>query len=269
MKRFAATLILAGASLLAEAACESRIRGIEPLIKANLVIVGEVHGTVEAPRLAAELVCRLLNEGNGPVVVLLEISRDEQKALDAYLVSKATPSDRAELLAGPFWRRPMQDGKSSGAMLGLLEFLRVERANGRDLSVLAIDLPRAGVPGVPPSEYMKTRDLMMARHFLENRREGTRYLALIGNWHSRRVKDSFAGNLPDLSFISINVLNRGGSAWICVGKSGKVECAKHSRFEEYSDASLDWSVVLSPSGGHDGVAYGGIATTSPPAVESK
>ncbi|PTL80173.1 hypothetical protein [Vitiosangium sp. GDMCC 1.1324] len=54
----------------------------------------------------------------------------EQSRLDTYLASRGTPADQDTLLDGDFWRRPYQDGRSSRAMLELVDQVRALRALG-------------------------------------------------------------------------------------------------------------------------------------------
>jgi hypothetical protein len=105
---------------------------------ANLLLVGEVHGTNEAPALIGDLACASATSGS-PVVVALEIPIEEQTSLDNFLASKGSDADQAALLASQFWTRQPQDGRSSAAMLKLLHRLRSLRVEGTRISVLAVD----------------------------------------------------------------------------------------------------------------------------------
>lgn len=96
------------------------IDGLDVLLQPGTTLVfGEIHGTQEIPRFVGDVACRA-----GPqalVTVGLEVRRDEQRRIDAFLASQGAPADTQGLLAGPFWRRTDQDGRSSQAMLELFE----------------------------------------------------------------------------------------------------------------------------------------------------
>lgn len=137
-----------------------------------VVLVGEIHGTDQAPAFVGQLACAASADGTA-VTVALEISAQEQPRLDAYLASAGTPAARAAVLAGPFWTRSTQDGRSSTAMLALLERLRRLNADGRRVAVIAVDEERIGA-----------RDVGMAEQITRAVQPGRRVIALLGNVHA-------------------------------------------------------------------------------------
>jgi hypothetical protein len=92
-------------------------------------------------------VCRLLLSGRA-VVLAIGYPRDEQHLIDELLHARALSSQRA-LLASPFWSRPTEDGRSSRAMLNLLDWVRQQVTRGTRVRIVAFDsLPQpAGTPG--------------------------------------------------------------------------------------------------------------------------
>ena len=83
----------------------------------RLTLVGELHGTREAP--AAMLALAEAASERGPVRVGLELPVEEQAHLDRFFGD----GDRAQLLAGDFWSRGLRDGRNSEAMADLLDVL--------------------------------------------------------------------------------------------------------------------------------------------------
>src|SRR5256885_15904610 len=79
--------------------CGPPIEGVELLSDAGLVMLGEIHGTVELPAFVADLTCRVASSGR-PVRLGIELDADEQPQIDAFLASAGTPSDRAALVDG-------------------------------------------------------------------------------------------------------------------------------------------------------------------------
>ncbi|MFP2932878.1 hypothetical protein ACLESO_48575, partial [Pyxidicoccus sp. 3LG] len=99
--------------------------------------------------------------------------------LDTYLASAGTSQDAQELLGGSsFWRRVHQDGRSSGAMLWLIEQARRLRAAGGTVSVVAFDADKG---------KGNEREAQMARNLLAHHAKHAEdwMLVLAGGTHVR------------------------------------------------------------------------------------
>jgi hypothetical protein len=97
----------------------------EPATRADqttkeIILIGEVHGTEETPRLFSNLVTVAASEKNKRIGVGLELPIKLQALIDE-AVKKNTKIDafREQLLANPAWQ-PINDGRSSHAMLDLI-----------------------------------------------------------------------------------------------------------------------------------------------------
>lgn len=174
----------------------------------RLVLVGEVHGTREIPAMLGDLASLMVTER--PVVVGLELPAREQGRIDAFLASDGTSDSRSQLLQGPFWTRSRQDGRSSEAMLNLIERLRTMRREGRPVTVLAFDASE---------ESMESDDAAAAERIRAAYRaeDGTTMLILLGNYRA-----SLAGETPTLGSrllglgpLSVDVTAWRGSYWTC------------------------------------------------------
>jgi len=154
--------------------CGREIANLAALDGAPMILLGELHGFEAVPAFAVDLACRMATAGK-PVMLALEIPRQEQDRIDAFLASKGDPTNEAALLAGEFWRRPFQDGRSSRARLALLEAVRAFRAKGVRIRVVAVD--DAAVPG-------PARDEAMASGLLAARRPGEIAVLLAGDLHA-------------------------------------------------------------------------------------
>lgn len=86
----------------------------------RIVVVGERHGTKEIPGFVAALACTALVDGRA-VTLALEMPSSETDRLESYLASDGGATARSRLVTSPFWHRPLQDGRSSAAMVDLLE----------------------------------------------------------------------------------------------------------------------------------------------------
>lgn len=115
----------------------------------EIVLFGEFHGTRELPALFGEAVCALLHTRR-EVLVGLELPESEGPPVARFLESKGTESDRRALAGGAFWSRDYQDGRSSAAMLELLDRLRRLKRAGRSLSMVLFDAP----PDAARDEHM-------------------------------------------------------------------------------------------------------------------
>ena len=100
--------------------CGRDIANLGALKDAPMILLGELHGLEGVPAFAIGLACRLGASGK-PVVLALEIPRQEQERIDAFLASKGGATSEAALLTGAFWRREFQDGRSSLARLAMLD----------------------------------------------------------------------------------------------------------------------------------------------------
>lgn len=211
--------------------CGPEIRGARALLQPGAVILlGEESGTEEIPRFAGRLACHGASLGR-VVHVGLEIARPEQKLLRSYLASGGTESDRRQLLSGGMWNRPYEDGRTSEAILRLIEQLRAWRASG--MTVDAFYFWALGEGGTE-------KEALMARNILEERARAPWdvYLVLTGNVHARtkpgvdwdkdlRPMGHFLQReVPDL--VALNADWTGGKAWTCILKKRVPRCGTHT-----------------------------------------
>lgn len=186
---------------------------------ARIILVGEMHGTHEYPALVARLACQAL-DGGRPVTLALEMPHEEEARLAAYLASDGGAQASLALTAdSPFWQN-VRDGRSSGAMLVLIEQARRWRAQGKPVRAITIDKPRAA-PG--------SRDQHMAARVRQAALAGpeTLLIALTGNMHNR-LRPFEAHDLPvpiptpmgvllrDLTPVSIGSERSRGSFFACM-----------------------------------------------------
>jgi len=247
------------------------IAGLDPLLASGTVLLlGEMHGTVESPAFVSNAACLALRAGH-PVTVALEIPREEQARVDAFLASSGNGTDRAALLASPFWRAEYQDGRRSQAMLSMLDELRhLQRAGGR-LRVRLVD--RMAAPAVPAD-----RDRWMAEALAQAFDEAPEHvlIALMGNLHVRVSRGTpwdpnyepagfvLVSRRSDLRLTSLDVSYQGGTAWVCTSPDAASCAARTVRGRADAQAGR---VVLNPqvTNGYHGVYDVGTLTASPPA----
>lgn len=229
---------------LSEQLCGPAVPGwSEVLTPRSTILLGEIPGTQEVPQLMSGLACDALVRGH-PVVLALELPAKEQERIDAFLASDGGVEAQARLLEGFFWNRPLQDGRSSKAMLHLLEEARLLRSAGHPLRVRAID-----VPGLVGAE----RSVAMAEGVVTARGEARAavILALVGNLHIVARGDAppttMAGALVAAGepVISLTLAYSRGTAWNC-DDSERVECGPRS-FAADASHFRTWRWATPPS----------------------
>lgn len=245
----------------AQSACTSAFTTLPEVAAASLVIFGELHGTKEAPALVAEFVCQIHRSGKR-VGVGLEIFSSEQPLIDAYLASSGSPTDRATLLRGPFWHRNFQDGRSSTAMINLIESLRRLKSDTQAVQVFAI---ASSLPGMRPDASMALTLKEAINNFPKDI-----WVVLVGNVHASKVSlianradyQSLAYHLNSAHPFTINVEFDSGAAWNCQAACGVSALRSQS---ETAPSGFQLSTARSP--GFDAAFRIGVATASLPAVD--
>ena len=234
----------------------------------RVLLVGEVHGTTETPARVAELAAAMATPEQ-PLLVGLEIWRTEQAGIDRFLASAGTDEDRQQLLAGPFWQRNYQDGRSSVAMAALLESLRA-LALKAPVSVLAFDLDPEDKKGADTE-----RDVQMAQTLRAalNEQAEARALVLAGNFHTRVQEGApwdsehrFMGFLlGEFQPYSIEIMGVAGSAWTCTGRTTDTCIARDTPANDLKPG-LQLGDAINDRG-HHGHWWLAQITASPPARE--
>jgi hypothetical protein len=197
---------------------------LERHAEAPLLVLGELHGTVEAPAVVATLAARLLD--SGALTVALEIPAQEQARLDAYLASDGSTRAQRELLDSEFWKCAPErsDGRRSRAMFALIEELRLLRGTHPELRLLAFD--DTGFSGQTRSRDALMSDTLRAAHAAHPE---MKLLVLTGNYHARldqparaRYGDGWVqppvpmtAQLQDLGAVGIKLTASEGEFWAC------------------------------------------------------
>jgi hypothetical protein len=201
-------------------ACHS-VEGLAPLLQpGTILLLGEIHGSRESPAFVANASCLAARAGV-KVTIGLEIPDAEAPRVAAYVASPGAAADRAALLAGDFWHRPGQDGRSSRAMLDLIESLRTMARQGYPVRLRLLD---------HDIQDRDRRDRFMADQVREaaEASPGDLLLVLTGNLHTR-TKDGIPGDaqrpnmgaflvksLPNRKIVALDVSYAGGEVWSCV-----------------------------------------------------
>lgn len=267
MKQILLLMWLTGAFVASAAtACEDKLQALADRMDAHRVLlIGEIHGTVEAPGHVAELAQCVAAAGHA-VRVGLEIPRDEQARIDQYLRSAGIGEDRSALLAGDFWQREYQDGRSSTAMLALIESLR-RLALKADVGVLAFDQPSYARGDDSEREAAMAALLEPALRAAAD----ARWLVLAGNLHTR-VSPGAPWD-PDHQFLgyrlrsyqpyAVEFLGLGGSVYTCTDASA-ASCQQRVLPSSERQSGLVLEDAVNERG-HHGLWLYPTSTAAPPA----
>jgi hypothetical protein len=242
-----------------------------PVAESRLLVFGEFHGSNEVPAFVGAYACGISATGR-PLVVGLEIPSGEQRLIDQYMLSPGAQADRDQLLTGAFWHHHIKDGRSSQAMLGLLERLHALGKNGGRVAVLAIDTDAADLDA-------NGRDAAMAANIQAalRRPEAPGVIVLVGNLHAQKTRgNSFDQNFASMTYqlsserpMALNMHTTGGMAWACMGEpGGAVSCEPVSVHGSPNPAAAPAKFLLNAAAQprYDGRFYIGAMTASPPAV---
>jgi hypothetical protein len=254
MHGFFATLflaLLAAAPAVAQDAIgEAAQRIVAEAGEHKLILLGEMHGTREAPRLVSRLAA--LYAAKQPIGVALEIDAGLNPAIETFLASDDGETARAKLLERPYWyvEPARSDGRRNLELIALLEDLRQLRAGGATVVVLGVDNPPFG------KTDSQARDKAMADRLLEALRGSTRsrVLVLTGNVHAMRARPAYAppemqapmgSYLADLQPFSVDIAARGGQFRACLATCAPMEqAAMFTETQRLHDDVFDLRVVL-------------------------
>ena len=246
----AALTLLAATAHAAAPACEADATVKPARITARVILVGETHGTEQAPAFVARLVCGLLAQGR-PVTLALERSASEQPALDRYLASGGSIEDQRTLLATGDWARDWQDGRSSAAMLGLLEQLRRLRQAGQPVAVLAMVPPVQGQTQTQGEHDKAVADFVASASAAA---PGRTFVVYAGSFHtavgSKELRAMFGtpstGDLlaEHQPVHVVGLTSSSGTVWVC-----NQDCGVRTTLGgpwDLADARVDTVVALGP-----------------------
>jgi erythromycin esterase-like protein len=202
-------------------------------ITERVILVGETHGNEQSPAFVARLVCALLAQGR-PVILAVERTTAEQPALDRFLASPGGAEDIRALVSDPDWASSTQDGRSSHAMLNLVDQIRRWRQAGQRVELVAMVQPwraeaAASAAPIDPKLVQADGDRDMADSVTAALKRHTGYNAVVlaGTFHtvvgskmhqdiigSPSMGDVLAARLP---VHAIGLSSGAGEAWVCGG----------------------------------------------------
>ena len=271
-RRWIVTLaVIGGATTASSGRACSDIPGLGGILEhRKVLVVGEMHGTEESPAFVAEVICQAASSGRS-VTLGLELLDSERSGIDTYLDSERTAADKARLTGTGAWSAEYQDGRTSGAILELLERVAEIGAGGASIDVELFD--RGGW------KTGQERDRLMAEALAGIVDETTSDLVVIltGNIHSRVSRGTpwdqgyepmayLLSKKIDKELLALDVSHAGGTAWICTGAAPS-SCGVKRVNGRSEGAHPAITLGTDPATtGHHGRYHVGSLTASPPAA---
>lgn len=231
------------------------------LRRERYLVFGELHGTQEAPREFAEIVCEAAK--TEAVIVAIERSPDLTRSMQVFVDSDGSPEAEAAFTAAFFDGSPW--GLSSEAFLALFKRLRALRSQGATIQTVGFQQgpPRGPDGDQTPYEKGLAQQLLNAAEA----HSGTRVLVLVGNLHARRTPipayasrpgfEPMAMHLPSADLLSFDLRYETGEAFNCKSDG----CGPHP---VYGSGPNPRRLELNADGGFDGVwAVGPVSAATP------
>ena len=255
-------------SLLALALAQSTCgapAGVSTLLDGDqrIVVVSEMHGTAETPAAFAAIVCEAA--ARGPVTVALELPQPMQPQLDAFLAAEDDATAVAALDGTWFMNPRIDDGRTSRAMLDMMQAMRRLRVEGRDIAIVAFQ-PGSARPREFPQSYYELEMGYLLSLAAINRPEA-KVFALVGNVHAGKTGNAnfpglglpAAAHLPADETVTLYTAQQGGEAWNCTS-----ECGVHPMASRYDAEARGVIPGAYGDGAYDGVLALGPMTASRP-----
>jgi hypothetical protein len=266
------TVVLAGGlvlltSALARAQQCAPIAGATSLLRpGTAVMLGEVHGTEQAPSFLGDLACAAVTQRIA-VTIALELPLEANAPLDQYLTTRdaATRARAYEAIFNSTW----QDGRRSKAIAALVERARRLRQSKKDVRVVAYSDDSAS------SGQLRDRGMAVAlgKAFADSTRL---LLVLSGNLHNRlRVGTAISStyepagflleaSAPGRRIVSLDMASDSGTVWTCQS-SAQSSCQVRSMRTRGSVPP--WSIVfadtLDANGYHGRFGVGAVRASLP------
>ncbi len=223
-----------------------------------VILIGEMHGTNEIPRIFGNLAKVTAAAANKPIGVGFELSIALQPVIDNVARQHASHDEcRSHLTAAPEWQKfeEYKDGRTSEAMLDVICEL-ASQADSSRVSVFFFDTEIA--------ERNETMAQAIATRIRKMNYGVT--LVLTGNIHANRAP-AMPGR-PSIRPMGWFLAKRGfevrsfdtryndGDTWACIGPCGVHHLAGNA---------MRQGKAVPPAEGYDGTVFVGAITASPPA----
>ena len=240
---------------------------IEP---GRVLLLGEVPGTAQSPAFIVEVIERGHEKGL-PIHLALELKSEEQEAIDRYLAGDGSAEARRALVSQGAWIAPRQDGRTSVAMVDLLEAVRLKREQGVRIHLTLFD--RDGE--TPQQREVAMANLLQAVAF----KDPYALTIILTSNDQSRIRP---GRGPDRRYqplgrllgqrrlshrlIAVDVAHAGGEAWHCADETSESCAAQTIAPRGPQDGEWITLQAIANKIGHHGWYHVGALEASPPAA---
>lgn len=235
-------------------ACEKIDPEIMRKLDEKVIVLGEIHGTVEMPEFAGNLFCYFAMNRQ-PVLLGLEMPEDLQPSINTYLASSGRPADKIALLTESFWKWAGKSGQASTALFQLIEKVRMLKSEGYPALLFVFDSAADHMANrlMPDENWQMGRDFNMAATIAKRQEQYKKYriIVLTGNLHAKRdrVQGRMAGFLERYApLVSAKLVSQtDGHSWNCSGKSVETRVCGESVEPAYTantEAGFDLIIKL-------------------------
>lgn len=271
------------------------VTGVDALLSKTdprIIVLGELHGTKGAPAFAESLLCHSLARGNRTAFGF-EISDDAEGRISTFLKSDGGGPTFDALYQHSMFQTNFTVGRSSDAIVQLLDAVRAEQPNGASPFLFQATEADYSQYQDDPSGVSSYHEKGMADNILRMARSSDfdKTIVLVGNCHASRGRLTYgeldyalmANHMPPPETTTLLDIHTLGTSWNCVGtvdggtrfganKTGGYvdqtsELAKTGKYEIIigKDPRLPPKIIAQIGGDYDGVYFVGAAVASPPA----
>jgi len=222
--------------------CRDRPPVADLSVDSRVIVIGEMHGTHEFPRLAQRVLCQIASPTR-PTILGLEIDAKSLLAMQDFLNPRSGRhgDQRSLMKEGEQWRLP-GDGRGSVAMQALISSAMELQRAGYKVYIDAFSMGSADLP-FPLTAEEEVPDVQ-TEAFMANRIQyrldaypDARYVALVGGLHAYKTEGR--ARRPDFKSMVVR-LQKGtavqvvsgawlkGSAYLCKMAAGALSCRDHA-----------------------------------------
>jgi len=241
------------------------VTGLQEVVskERNILVFGELHGTLQSPQTFSKISCNLLNLDSMPLSVGLEFPLTVDDVLNEYMNSSSKEMDEDALIEALNDKLgSVRDGRFSFGVIDLISDLRELKRDGFDVEIFAM------VDRTAESKSIGMAESIIAE--ISKRPEGSQIITLVGNFHSRNNPDdpmrSMTYHLPVDQTLNFNIAYESGDAFVCMREGCKIYPFTYEVDEPWEGRPE--IATVSPDQYHDGYWYVGKISPSMPIFDA-
>jgi hypothetical protein len=172
------------------------VENVEELLASSkpIIIVGEIHGYNESPKLVEALICHSL-KANYKTLFGIEISQDRAEDIRDYVNSSGNNVARKKILSDSRWLS-LGDGRQSQASFDILELIRDYKSENLPITIMSFVPSDAALKTLLESPKFSTAyEKSLAENIMDSfeLQNPEKMIVLSGNLHAKNGDGNFAG----------------------------------------------------------------------------